>query len=51
MITSGNVAPSSSPLSQSIKYGNLLFLSVQIDRNPDTVKLKGIAYWGIFLFG
>ena len=40
VISSSNVAPSSSPLSQGIKWGNLIFLSGQIGRNPDTGKLE-----------
>ena len=34
------MAKSSSPLSQGIKFGNLIFLSGQLGRNPDTGKLE-----------
>lgn len=40
MITSENVALSSSPLSQCIKYGNLLFLSGQLARNPESGEIE-----------
>lgn len=40
VISSLNVAPSSSPLSQGIKFGNLIFLPGQIGRNPDTGELE-----------
>lgn len=40
IITSPNVAPSSSPLSQCVKYGNLLFLSGQLARNQETGELE-----------
>lgn len=40
VISSPNVAPSSSPLSQGIKWGNLIFLSGQIGRNPGTGELE-----------
>lgn len=38
-IVSDRVAKSSSPLSQGIRFGNLIFLSGQLGRNPDTGKL------------
>jgi len=40
VISSSNIAPSSSPLSQGIKWGNLIFLSGQLGRNPDTGELE-----------
>jgi len=40
VISSPNEAPSSSPLSHGIKWGNLIFLSGQLGRNPDTGKLE-----------
>ena len=40
VISSPNIAPSSSPLSQCVKYGNLLFLSGQLARNPETGELE-----------
>ncbi len=39
-IVSDKVAKSSSPLSQGIKFGNLIFLSGQLARNPETGKLE-----------
>lgn len=39
-LSSPNVAPSSSPLSQGIKFGNLIFLSGQLGRNPNTGELE-----------
>jgi 2-iminobutanoate/2-iminopropanoate deaminase len=39
-ISSRNVANSNSPLSQGIKYGNIIFLSGQLGKNPDTGKLE-----------
>jgi len=39
-IKSSRVAQSSSPLSQGIKFGNLIFLSGQLGRNPTTGKLE-----------
>ena len=39
-IKSLRVAQSSSPLSQGIKFGNLIFLSGQLGRNPTTGKLE-----------
>lgn len=39
-IESSRVAKSSSPLSQGIKFGNLIFLSGQLGRNPATGKLE-----------
>ena len=40
VISSPNVAPSSSPLSQGIKWGNLIFLSGQLGKNPNTGELE-----------
>lgn len=40
VLSSPNVAPSSSPLSQGIKFGTLIFLSGQLGRNPDTKELE-----------
>lgn len=39
-IVSNKVAKSSSPLSQGIRFGNLIFLSGQLARNPETGKLE-----------
>lgn len=39
-LSSPNVAPSSSPLSQGIKFGNLIFLSGQLGRNSNTGELE-----------
>ena len=39
-ITTSKVAKSSSPLSQGIRYGNLIFLSGQLGRNPETGQLE-----------
>jgi len=39
-IVSDRVAKSSSPLSQGIRFGNLIFLSGQLGRNPDTGELE-----------
>ena len=39
-----SIAKSANPLSQGIKFGNLLFLSGQLGRNPDTGKLETGAY-------
>lgn len=40
LIKSANVAQSTSPLSQGIKYGNFIFLSGQLGRNPVSGKLE-----------
>ena len=40
VLSSPNVASSSSPLSQGIRYGNLIFLSGQLGRNPETKQLE-----------
>ena len=39
-LSSPNVAPSSSPLSQGIKFGTLIFLSGQLGKNPNTGDLE-----------
>ncbi len=39
-IVSDKVAKSSSPLFQGIRFGNLIFLSGQLARNPETGKLE-----------
>lgn len=39
-ITTSKVAKSSSPLSQGVRYGNLIFLSGQLGRNPETGQLE-----------
>ena len=39
-ISTLKVAKSSSPLSQGISYGNLIFLSGQLGRNPETEQLE-----------
>ncbi|HQJ24389.1 MAG TPA: RidA family protein [Bacillota bacterium] len=39
-----SVAKSKSPLSQGIMYGDLIFLSGQLGKNPDTGKLEDGIY-------
>ena len=40
VLSSPNAASSSSPLSQGIKFGKLIFLSGQLGRNPNTGELE-----------